>query len=593
MGQINVTGSVGAAPPPPSGDAQTFTGTSVTYTAPGAGTDVTFNFASSVTYGYYWNGEPFVVSGGDTDIVITSISPASRSAYGRAVVDGATVQPRERGLGLSFDSGNYQFTGTYNDDPGYTGQNLTIAASTYPTGASLVKAISRVTPTQHNWLSELVTLTVVPSVPPANAFRPPIIGYDKTSHYTTADVNMDLLKSTTLVTGHSSPTGWPNYIGRTIQSWRGTPWTARSTHPTLYHNGYNAYQKNTYAYMLMALHGNYPVEDKRPLANTLVQYGLDYISLVDIGPNETYGGGEAHNDDAKLVSAFAAAMLEDVNLRPSNLQGRFAEDIYVYTLESGDLNTDYHYASSNNFPPGTGAIYYDDFLGAGEWQFFPRTDPDVNALYRWIHHQTVALQALGMDMIGTGEGRAAWENDAFFDLGARIWHMQRVNRTVGDGIHTIAQNGVDFLAANYATYTDSGTIRPEPPFHLTVSASGTTATVTFPTDALVGSGTLSRRDVRWSTDRVNWTTITNFTSGGTITGLPSGSVVYIQGRYVTDVGTGPWSTNQIKDRGSTIATATGTTYGTGAFQTACRNVYEAASGFEALCATHCRGVVRT
>lgn len=545
--------------------AETFTGTSVTHTSSG----VVWNFASSVEYGYYWNGDIFVVSNG-ADVVITSITPASTDTFQHEdepgvfinrTVHGTMVQPGQEGAEVNgFDSVTYAYPydAPSNDDPGVTGSNLVIDFATYSSGASVVKAKSLLDFSDRidrSSIDKFSILTVVPEVPPANAFRPPVVGTDKTSYYTTDHLDFSKLKNVTPVAGQAPVSDYAYLAEATQVSWIRGRTFVRAFHPDAYRTGYNDYYyERDLIPAKMALHSNYTDAEKLPVYAGIVQQGLDFgaYNLV-LG---VWLSDSTHIEIFPPMIAWAAIALDSQEMRdallvskddPNNANESADNFFYVAAEHLGVNPITVTSSEEPNFDSG----YEASQVGLPEWRLRkPYRDSALDASYRDINSNNVPIAALLMDMLGDGtEARAALQHPEYFDYAERarlIFEIRRVSHA-----HSLVQG--DFLAAYHATYSQGATMNfpPEKPRYIEVTPSGSTLSVDAGAWAVwPGSSPVTRVDCRYclAADKAaqNWTQLDDV--GGTafdITGLASG-LYYVQVRLHNQYGAGPWSNNKFK-----------------------------------------------
>jgi len=116
-----------------------------------------------------------------------------------------------------------------------------------------------------------------------------------------------------------------------------------------------------------------------------------------------------------------------------------------------------------------------------------------------------------------------------------------------DGVPTSVQvRAVNALGAGEASdtksVTTSGTAAaPGQMGAPTLTATGTTVVVTLGANPADNGSPITRRDIRYSTDEVNWTELTGVSSPRTITGLSEGTTYSIQARAANAIGAGDWS----------------------------------------------------
>ena len=530
--------------------AQTYWSDTITHAATG----VTYHFAAPVEYGHYWNGDIFVVSGGN-DVTITRITP-EWSGSGR-IMHGATLAPpSDSSVVNAFDDASPQYNAAGNHDPAATGSNLVIAAAAHPTGASLVKAVSYEDPAErpdHSYISKYAILTVVPSAPPADAFRPPVLGNDKTSHYTLDDLDFTKLQNVTPVAGQAPITAdRPFFEGAQI-SWFDDRGIVRDLHPGSYHGGYNDYELDgDVMSALMALHSDHTNAEKRDLYAAVVQHGIDFA-----GFNNEAGQWLSETTHQTLyppIIAVAAVALDSQDMRDALLVPRGQTDFFYVTQDMvGVENFSFTSSKTPSF-----SVYTDGEVGNPDWRVQDNDpDPSLTSAYRLINTDTVPAIALLMDMLGDGEGRTVISDPAYFDYAERTRLVMEIEPGMGETNRAHIQSDLEaaFLTAYHATYTNhSGmTFKPERPYDVTVTATGPTAlSVSIDGEVFPGSSPVTRVDVRYKAGDGAWTEIQDFGMSGDITGLTAGQVYFVQARFVSALGEGPWGLNEFNERNRSI-----------------------------------------
>ena len=523
--------------------------TQVTHEATG----VTYHFAEPVEVGYYWNGDIFVVNNGK-DIVIESITPESNPLGDARVMNGAVLQPDNDSF-TAFDSSgqpgyyrDYENFEAHNVDPGKTGQPLVVKYSDHPGGASLVKAVSLEDLSEardRSAIEEFSVLTVVAEAPPEGAFRPPVSGTDKTSHYTIDDLDFSKLQNVEILDSQKDISEFDLYKTATFASWTTSGDPARYTHPDKYHDGYGDYQMDAMAYAFMALHSNYSDAEKADLYAALVQTGIDYAGTVQDGKTWWALGGLNNQIKPFVVLAAVGLNSEELAEAADPATNAYSEDKqfrYVDEALIGAENFDW----GGNKNPKLGEEYQEGQLGAPEWFIVEdgdRADPSLDAAYRWINSNNQPVTALVMEMLGDGEGRAVWNNEAYFDYADRIRNITDIE--LYKALHKPHDAWVDFVGAyadQFSTQPDWVGV-PEVVSSLEALPNGAGITVRISGPKYDGGSEIIRTDFRYSADRENWETLEDVPDEFAITDLPENSPLFVQARYVNAVGEGPWTGN--------------------------------------------------
>lgn len=538
--------------------AQTFVSSSIVH----ASTGVTYHFSKPVEYGYYWNGDVFVVSNGQ-DVTITRIEPESATDAGR-IVNGTMLQPHESVGKTGFDSAagkGPSFSADDNDDPGYTGASLTVAFDAYPNGASVVKAVSLPdlsAQRDRSSIDKFSVLTVTPETPPEGAFRPAVSGDDKTSVYTVADLDFSKLQSVAPVPGQPDISEFDHLKTATFVSWSGGSEGLRYLHPNAYHDGYGDYQLDDLVDAFVALHSDSSTAEKQDLYAALVQTGLDYAGAVQNGVSWIPDGG--HNNEYKPFVVLAASALNSEDLtQAAQTPGAFSEDKQFQYVEEDDIGRDvFNFVINKN--PILGSTYQEMQLGMPEWVIEDaRSDPNIGASYRWHNSDNVPILALAMEMLGDGEGRDIWGNEAYFDYAVRVQNMFEVNLKPvwNSNTHKSEQHWFDFVSQYAQDYSSGASMQfaPEVPIGLEVQPIEGGIDVQISGDVFPGDAPVQRVDIRYTQDGDTWTLVEDFGMSGQISGLTETGVYLVQARYVNTHGEGPWSLNLFDARNSTILDA--------------------------------------
>ncbi len=280
---------------------------------------ITWTFSADRQVGQYANGDYWVVG----PVTITSITPASTVVASRAsnsggttfvndsVINGSMVNPAagpavNQGFDSHLDGGATYRANLNAARPG--GNDLSAANPlVLAAGSSLISTISHPQATRRPALTDAAVLTVVASPPPANSFRPPYQGTDKSFSKTTADLNYGILLSLPTVTGAPTLSSLEPILER--------PWIEINTshqgwfyHPTN-NQGTSGYGRDL-AYntgsILLSLHLNYTNAQKATLFIRTVQYGIDVFGAASNGGVWEANGGHNHGRKTPMVLAGLA-----------------------------------------------------------------------------------------------------------------------------------------------------------------------------------------------------------------------------------------------------------------------------------------------
>lgn len=612
--------------------------TSVTLTPTSMQTSVTdpitshvYTFSEAREVGQYWNGQWFVVGGTGNAVEITSITPVSTSTSTAAytqpdlIDDEATVGAQTRWMhgamvnpgqgrvaptAANFGWDNYRgvtgssssvYEHTLNVDPGKTGANLSV------TEGSVVKAESFTTEGGHTSSSVDKTrilhfscLTVVPEVPAANSFRPPIRGTDKRSYNTTDQVSYS---GRQFVSGQRPFTTTEidtseARIAALQQTWYIHQEPSRRWNPGARGNAVDVYGDDWYhqfSRFFAADLGDYTLSEREDITLATIQVGIDiYGNFVD---GDIIYPSQAHHAGRKGI-VFAAGLL----LNDSNILAQCDADTYPDNFGVDDGITGYVTSAMVDKQPQfyKSAWPYKwetEHVGIPEWSnaFWGSREAEVETLEQVIDpdigrrsYQVLSVdngmmyQALwGM----TRDPSANYYKDAYFDFMDRYLAIR-----IGDQVDGVWDASSDDTGTNghftgnwwsinpnattvgyFKAIRDAITSRsnyitqlpPEPLPKPQVSHTGTNAylDVDFNTndfrmpqnkDVAItgydlrwtayagGADTAASEDVDEYVGNFDWQVIEDVTIPYQLTGVPRGLKVKVQIRMKNANGNGPW-----------------------------------------------------
>lgn len=398
---------------------------------------VTWTFASPRPVGQFCTGEPWVVG----PVTITGITPGLQTANGRTT-GGSMLNPDPMANLLSDGSGRPSgkqgydsklfdpYLGDENGSPRWA-PSLSLQLPATITTGSIVSTVPQFGPAgdQVSVLKTAAVLTVLSAVPPADAFRPPYAGTDKTIPATAADIDWTVLASL------APAPGMPD-MDALLARFKGSlwldhfpSWTSRYMHPV---DGLPDYYRGfTTAIGNAALYANSTASQaqRKPFVVALAQMGIDNHAHMKLG---AIWGVNGHCNGRKFPILFAGKVLGDAGMLAAGVtwqptQGSrtgeaidatqpvrvpFSEDgqtFYVRETSPGVINW------------GFGG-YTAAHVGLPEWGNFHLGNPsgDYVAWHREGQNNyrrccsaiswsgvTLAMRAMGL--------RAAWNQPAFFD----------------------------------------------------------------------------------------------------------------------------------------------------------------------------------
>jgi hypothetical protein len=388
---------------------------------------VTWYFDRTYPVGRFATGDWWVV--GPVSVVL--IDPPSTTTSGR-VLNGSVINPSVSNL-HGYDSNSGQAANYYRSE---LNVGLGISAASplvLNPGTSLVSTISHQSPSDANRPTRRAAiLTVLGEIPPANHFRPPYVGTDKTVRHDASSVRSHLLPvltKTTSVPGISSV-----FTSTLTHMDDGTKWQRSHKIPTENNAAYGRDVSHKFDLILGVLISDYPAEDKQDALYWLIQAGIDLYGITqwsldnNVQPFSADGGWSSGR---KMPIVFAGYMLNDsamMNVIQDTGRCFFQEDAMY-------IHIDQEYIDETNGPnwkpykeSGKGEQRYSQaMLGMPEWSFVscrhnPERKYEANANwgsngYRIVGNMHVHhIVALGMLAMGL---KQEWGNDAFFDFAHR------------------------------------------------------------------------------------------------------------------------------------------------------------------------------
>lgn len=376
---------------------------------------VTWSFSTDLTVGSYANGDQYVVA--PSGVTITGTTPAYELSGGTWHRNGTMINPTAGHETVQgFDSTGPQWSEAANRADEWP---LLVSA-----GSSIVTAISSETQYDRPQLTEFQVLTVVSSAPPANSFRPPYVGTDKSLSYTKSDLDYTVLRSLSQPnSGANVPTlstveAYFQYPWFEIE----TSWAAQDLHPTANMPNYGREMAYQLSEGLLSLQLDYSEAEKETLMIRLVQYGIDIYGAAVNGGEWRNNGGHSHGRKAiLLLAAYAlddAAMLAYCDAETHFIFGEDQQTFYVSQADVDDCpKLDFR------------VCYTSDMIGTPEWGAKHSTQPsrdnsDWVTPYRKIVGSTQLGLCLGATLMS---GESDWNHPELFDYIDRYWLVEGEN----------------------------------------------------------------------------------------------------------------------------------------------------------------------
>jgi len=411
---------------------------------------ITWTFSQPVTAGQFVNGDYYVVG----PVTITAIDPAP-----------TTSLPYENGSVLNLPTANSKsgFDSRLNDG---TDESWWFDASlrSYPPinlkpGDALVSSISlpqihsvpevmRATDMSASPVASVSVLTVLSTVPSADAFRPSYCDRKQTIYHANS-LQRSLLPSLT----PPNPSGTPPISQ--FETWYRQPWI--DTNPFLFDApadympsyGQHIAFADSYATLLLML--NFSPEQKVNLTNYFVQYGIDLYGCLQAGYGWPAFGG--HRSGRKLPIVLAGILLNNDGMKNASAAypNQFGEDmqtVYIDRIPGGyqqawqGATVIYggHYGVNVDGTPVSAGLYgpYEQ-LQPVNWLLLNGNEQLGEAYRRCCTSVSWVGEALAIHIL---DAESVWNYPAFFDYVDR-WMTEDDTQAVAE---IKAQTGFDYSA---------------------------------------------------------------------------------------------------------------------------------------------------
>jgi len=269
-------------------------------------------------------------------------------------------------------------------------------------------------------------LTCLTEAPPADSFRPPYCGKDKTVKYNRKNLKVELLKNLPPVGAVPDVAAVEKSMARTwvdhVHEFSGA-----MVHPSEHMPNYGrdmAHDMDNAALMLQldfnALPGK-PSKDK--ILMHLVQYGIDAAGIADNGGGWPANGG--HGLGRKWPILFAGLMLDDTHMKDvGQWKTRFQEDEQTFYVTQADVDMTHSPKwNPDNRSPKT--PYEKADIGLPEWGIRHVEKPEADnrnwaAKYRGVNAPAYPAFVLSALIMGQ---KKAWNHDALFDYTDRFMKL--------------------------------------------------------------------------------------------------------------------------------------------------------------------------
>lgn len=297
---------------------------------------ITWTFSKAATVGQFVNGDYYVVG----PVTVTAIDPAPQ-----------TSPPFKNGSVLNLPTPNRKtgFDSRLNDGEDQSGW-FDASLRSYPPvslklGDALVSSISlektysrpelmRASSMTMSPVETVSILTVLSSVPSADAFRPSYCDRSQTIYHAN-DLHMSLLPSLAPPKPSDRAAGTPTLAE--FEALYRRPWIDMNPFlfdaPADYMPSYGQHVAFANSYVALLLTLNFSTAQKQALTNYFVQYGIDLYGCVRAGYGWPALGG--HRSGRKLPILFAGILLNDNGMKnvSANYPNRFGEDMQTVYVE--------------------------------------------------------------------------------------------------------------------------------------------------------------------------------------------------------------------------------------------------------------------
>lgn len=401
------------------------------------------------------------------------------------------------------------YTAVRNISTGKTG-----APTAEITEGTLVKVISDQSPpeTGRAALSDMAAFTVVTEVPPANAFRPPVALADKTSLWTTADVDWSVLPSLPLPAGAPGgtlpdPAVVAGKVARMFQLGVTDNTGSRNLSPSNNHPEYGRDIGYVVAEALLCCCLDFTQAEKEPILYGLIQLGIDVLGRAMEGGDDLFpdiGGGNAWRKAALVLaarclrnSANAAILAEYADYAQ---HASFTEDNEFFIVSQTTVDTPRHVDVQIR------EEYLQYMIGAPEWgdsatsqPNYPGSEWDASR-YRMNVGSSMIGMILAMRLIDGAQ--TAWNNQKVFDYFDRFWNYEKAETFGGTeqiqtltwymwdeyraddsitppavvGRHMLTKGGVNYVWIEYDHLMDVNSVPATGDFAVTVNGGARSVT---------------------------------------------------------------------------------------------------------------------
>ncbi len=384
--------------------------------------NITWTFAAPVQAGTFINGDPWIIG----NATISSVTPG-RSGSGSGLRNGSVVNPtggRQQGYDGRIPNTLNESLTAFFPLAVSAGQSIVSTGARDPAVAitngdqysRVPDGINVNTTATVQVLKDCEVLTVLGSIPPADAFRPPFAGTAKPMHRQ-SEMNLTLLSSNSLVGGKPDLDYVAIVAGLMDKPWMDSVsgWESWEMHPSNNMSGYGQGVGDTTSLAALLLCLDYSDAEKLVLATNLVQVGIDLHGMALNGTQWWSDGG--HGQGRKVPIIMAGILLNDAALKAH--PGSYSEELQTFYGVTPSANQG---TTGQEFVAFWGDTSADGYYQTGctDATGFSKTgrpsglNDDACCDYRncCSSHTWVGTM---LAMLMTTGAKAAWDDQKFFD----------------------------------------------------------------------------------------------------------------------------------------------------------------------------------
>lgn len=263
------------------------------------------------TYGTFANGDYWIIG----PVNIISIDPESDTIDqdGSWTRNGSMINPSMTWY-QGFDSRPRGGSSFYNSDLNVALGVTEASPLEVATGSSLISSISQNAPSTIPQLRTAAVLTVLESAPPANSFRPAMVGFNKTIRFNVSDLDYTVLQKIDSIASAPSLS--------TVERWFQRPWVevqfgwwASHLFPSDNMEDYGRDISKQTSKAALLLNFDYSDEEKSTLLIRYVQAGIDLYGIVENGPIYAWSADGGIYIGRKIVILVTSAVLHDEDMQ--------------------------------------------------------------------------------------------------------------------------------------------------------------------------------------------------------------------------------------------------------------------------------------